>query len=373
VIQSCLDMMELKLPQDSPLRRLAQNAQSAVQRGAALTQRMLAFARKQELRVAPVDIVSLVANMTELLRRSLGPQINIRTMFPAALNAVKTDANQLELALMNLAVNARDAMPTGGKLTIEVRTVQRDREDLGRRGIRPKGSYTMLAVTDAGSGMDAETQAHIFEPFFTTKESGKGTGLGLATVYGIVQQHGGWIDVYSEVGHGTTFRIYLPAEEGAAVDPSPAAGASFPRRTATILLVEDQAAIRMLAEDVLVEGGHRVISAASGRAALELVEKHQGPIDLLITDVVMPEMSGPDLADQLSRSRNEMIVLYISGYTDHALLHRRVIEQGTAFLQKPFLPESLLIKVDELLRAQTNADGAAAGTECQEAAPDSIS
>jgi len=223
-------------------------------------------------------------------------------------------------------------------------------EDFGSHAIRPAGPYAQLVVTDTGSGMDAETQAHMFEPFFTTKESTRGTGLGLATVYGIVKSHGGWIDVYSEPGHGTTFRIYSPMARSAEADAAPAASSEVcPRkRTATILLVEDQAAIRMLAEDVLLEAGHEVLSAPHGRAALQMAETHRGEIDLLITDVVMPELSGPELAEQMTRLRPDLRVLYISGYTDHALLHRGAIEEGTAFLQKPFLPAALLDKVESL-------------------------
>ncbi|HTS49715.1 MAG TPA: response regulator, partial [Bryobacteraceae bacterium] len=260
--------------------------------------------------------------------------------------------------LMNLAVNARDAMPTGGKLTIETRTVAREREDLGRRGIRPAGLYAIMAVSDTGEGMDAETEAHLFEPFFTTKEPGRGTGLGLATVFGIVTQHGGWIDVYTELNHGTTFSIYLPRAASAQAELPDSSKEIVPTRPATILLVEDQAAIRLLAEDVLSDAGHRVLTAANGRAAFELAQKHSDPIDLLITDVVMPEMSGPDLADQLLRFRPGLIILFISGYTDHALLHRGAVEQGTAFLQKPFLPETLMAKVNELLRENATVRGA---------------
>jgi CheY-like chemotaxis protein len=254
---------------------------------------------------------------------------------------------------MNLAVNARDAMPSGGKLTFETHLVSRDQNDLGRRSIRPSGRYVLLAVTDTGSGMDSETQAHIFEPFFTTKKTGKGTGLGLSTTYGIVEQHGGWIEVYSEPAHGTTFKIYLPASETRPEETQPAVGQCRTRRIGTILIVEDQAAIRLLAEDVLLENGHKVLSAPNGRVALLLAAKYEQEIDLLITDVVMPEMNGPEAAKHLTDLRPRMKVLYLSGYTDHALLHQCVIEQGTSFLQKPFLPEALLAKVDELLRSDS--------------------
>jgi two-component system, cell cycle sensor histidine kinase and response regulator CckA len=265
---------------------------------------------------------------------------------------VTADAGQFNQVLMNLAVNAHDAMPNGGRLSIETCAVQREREDVGRHGVRPAGRYAMIAVSDTGSGMSVETLSHIFEPFFTTKDLSKGTGLGLATVYGIVQQHGGWVDVVSELGHGASFQIYFPAASGASAVPPLAIVEPAPKRTGTILLVEDQAAIRMLLEDVLSEAGHRVLAAADGRAALELAQQYSGVVDLLITDVVMPEMSGLDLASQIVPLRPGVIVLYMSGYTDHALLQRGAIEQGMAFLQKPFLPESLLSKIDELLSSR---------------------
>lgn len=334
---------------DGPLRRSAGEILRAGERAAALTGQLLAFSRKQVTHLRILDLNAQILEIRDMLERLIGEDIDLAVVLDKSLSPVKADAGHFAQVLMNLAVNARDAMPKGGKLTIETHNVYREREDLGHRGIRPAGHFSQLVVTDTGCGMDQETQAHLFEPFFTTKEAGKGTGLGLATVHGIVQQHGGWIDVYSEPGHGATFRIYLPSAEGNPLEDFPTAAQSFPRKTATILLVEDQAAIRIASEDVLAEAGHHVLSAANGRAALELLEKDARSIDLLITDVVMPEMSGPELAEQLNRTRPGLIVLYVSGYSDHALFHRGVIEQGTAFLPKPFLPQSLLAKVDEML------------------------
>jgi len=347
-----------RLAPGDPLRITVKEILSAGERAASLTGQLLAFSRKQVTQPRILDLNVFVAETKDLLERLTGEDIDLAVVADSEACFVNVDTGQLTQILMNLAVNARDAMPTGGRLTIETRTVVRAREDLGRRGIRPAGRYALLAVSDTGTGMDAQTEAHIFEPFFTTKEAGKGTGLGLATVFGIVTQHGGWIDVYTEPGHGTNFSIYLPRADAAQVEAPDARREFGPARPATILLVEDQAAIRMLAEDVLAEAGHRVLSAANGRAALQLAQKHPDAIDLLITDVVMPEMSGPDLADQLLKSRPGLIVLFISGYTDHALLHRGAIEQGTAFLQKPFLPEALMAKVNELLRENASVRGA---------------
>jgi CheY-like chemotaxis protein len=253
---------------------------------------------------------------------------------------------------MNLAVNARDAMPAGGRLTIETHSALREREDLGRRNVRPAGRYTQLIVTDNGTGMNADTQNRIFEPFFTTKEVDKGTGLGLSTVYWIVVQHKGWIDLYSEPGHGTMFRIHFPEAKALVQIAPPAVAEAGAPGTATILLVEDQEGLRLLAEEVLTSAGYTVLSAPNGRAALKVVEEHLNNIDLLITGVVMSEMNGPELADRLSRLRPNLMVLFVSGYSGDALLHRGALENGTAFLQEPFLPGALRTKVAELLGKQ---------------------
>lgn len=353
VILGYTTVVHAKLENGDPLRRMVAEARRAGEQAALLTGQLLAFSRKQAIQRESLDINQAVRGLADMLQRLLGEDIDLSIALDDALFPVTADAGQFNQVLMNLAVNAHDAMPNGGRLSIETRAVQLVREDIGRRGVRPAGRYAMLAVTDTGSGMSAETLSHIFEPFFTTKDPSKGTGLGLATVYGIVQQNGGWIDVASELGHGASFQIYLPA---ASVGPPGAAPAIVQpaaiRRTGTILLVEDQAAIRMLLEDVLSEAGHRVLAAPDGRAALELAAEYTGAVDLLITDVVMPIMSGPNLASQMTGLRPSVIVLYMSGYTDHALLQRGVMEQGAAFLQKPFLPESLLSKIDELLSAR---------------------
>src|SRR5579871_1409688 len=346
VILGYATTLKNRLPPQDPLHNTVAEILRSGEQAASLTAQLLTFSRRQVIQPKILDLNSSIAESSDMLRRLIGEDVDLFIGLAPEPCRIKADTGQLTQILINLAANARDAMPAGGKLTIETHAVVREREDLGRRGTRPAGRYALLAVTDTGTGMDAETTAHLFEPFFTTKESGKGTGLGLATVYGIVTQHGGWIDVYSEPNHGATFKIYFPLSEEQPIEsPEP------PKKSAvhkgTILLVEDQAAIRLLAEDVLAEAGHRVLAATNGRAALELLAATNPQIDLLITDVVMPEMSGPALAEHLTRTRPEITVLYISGYTDHALLHRGTLEKGTAFLQKPFLPEVLIATVNE--------------------------
>ena len=346
-----------------PLRAKVMEIQRAAEQAALLTGQLLAFSRKQARQERIVDMNEVVSGVRDLLLRLLGEDIDLALVPHPSACMVKADAGQLTQVLMNLAVNARDAMPNGGKLTIETHAVTRDREDAGRHGIRPAGHYAMLVVSDNGTGIDSQTQAYMFEPFFTTKEAGKGTGLGLSIVYGVVKQHGGWVDVYSEIGEGSTFRIYLPSIGASQEEPVAAVAERVVNRTGTILLVEDQAPVRMLAEDVLLEAGHRVLSAANGVEAAKIADKFRDTIDLLITDVVMPEMSGPELVNRLSRMRPGMGVLYVSGYTDHTLLHRGVIEAGTAFLPKPFSPEALVARVGELLSMHEESARAAGAAD----------
>jgi CheY-like chemotaxis protein len=332
----------------------------AGEQAALLTGQLLAFSRKQVRQPRVLDLSELVQDMKEMLRSIIGEDIVLDVVSDTLHCLVEADAGQLTQVLLNLAANARDALPTGGKLTIETRTVQRAREEVGSHGTRLAGRYTLLAVTDNGTGMDAEIQKHIFEPFFTSKDPGKGTGLGLSIVYGIVEQHGGWIDVYSEPSHGASFRIYLPEAATGVATTVETRSVSTTKRIGTILLVEDQAIVRMLEEDTLAADGHQVLSAGSGLAALKLAEGYHAKIDLLITDVVMPEMSGPDVAARLTQVRPGLIVLYTSGYSDHALLRGGVFEAGTAFLQKPFLPQALIDKVQELLGVEPSPAATAA-------------
>ena len=284
-----------------------------------------------------------------MLRRLIGDDIDLAVVGDPELGQVRVDPGQIEQVILNLAVNARDAMPKGGKLTIETSNVELD-EAYARRhtGARP-GRYVMLAVSDTGCGMDAETQQHIFEPFFTTKEQGKGTGLGLATVYGVVKQCAGSIWVYSEVDQGTTFKIYLPRLDeqigvSAASAPLPAPGCE------TILLVEDEPALRRITQELLQASHYKVLTAANGAEAIATSRRHKGSVDLLLTDVVMPGMSGRELAKELLSDRPQMGVLYMSGYTDNAIVHHGVLDVGMLLLSKPFTGEELTRKVREALR-----------------------
>jgi CheY-like chemotaxis protein len=269
------------------------------------------------------------------------------------LGMVKADPGQIEQVIMNLAVNARDAMPDGGKLTIETTNVVLGEEYTREHLPVPAGSYALLSVSDTGTGMDEATKARLFEPFFTTKDQGKGTGLGLATVYGIVKQSGGFIWVYSELGQGTTFKVYLPRVDEAVSESAAPAPPQSLHGSETVLIAEDAAPVRSVAREVLRRHGYRVLAAADGPSALELAAAHPGPIDLLITDVIMPEMSGRQLADRLRDLRTTLRVLFVSGYTDDAIVRHGILEPGIAFLQKPFSPESLARKVREVLDAAT--------------------
>ena len=336
-----------------PEREEVEEIRKAAVRAADLTRQLLAFSRQQVIAPTVLNPNGVVANMDKLLRRLLGEDVELRTVLAPDLAAVKADPSQLEQIVLNLAVNARDAMPNGGKLTIETQNVELDQEYVRGHLWAQPGPYVMLAVSDTGVGMDAATQSRIFEPFFTTKEQGKGTGLGLATTYGIVKQSGGWIWVYSEPGHGTSFKIYLPrvAEAAAPAAPSPVPPLSV-RGSETVLLVEDDEMIRKLVQKVLKANGYAVLVAASGRDAERVAEQHEGPIDLLMTDVVMPGLSGREVARRLSAARTGIRVLYLSGYTDDAIVHHGVLDPGVAFLQKPFTPAVLGRKVREVLDAK---------------------
>jgi signal transduction histidine kinase/CheY-like chemotaxis protein len=333
-----------------PLRADLAEIGKAAERAAFLTRQLLAFSRKQVLQPQVLDLNKIVGGMEEMLRRLLGEDIALAVVLCEGLGKVLADPGQVEQVVMNLAVNARDAMPDGGKLTIETACVELDEAHSTQHvGTRP-GPYVMLSVSDSGCGMDERTRTRLFEPFFTTKQTGRGTGLGLATVYGIVKQSGGSICVYSEPGQGTTFKVYLPRELSAKETAGRAPQATTRAAGAeTILMVEDEEAVRELAKRILGGAGYRVLTAANGGEALLMCERQPGPIHLMLTDVVMPQMNGKELADRLAKLWPDLRVLYMSGYTDDAIVHRGVLDHGTHFIGKPFNAAELTRMVRQVL------------------------
>jgi PAS domain S-box-containing protein len=350
VIMGRADLVLSRLRGKDRLRRHLQLILSAADSAASLTRHLLAFSRRQVLQPTVIDLNTVVVNVSTMLRWLIGEDIQVTIVLAPVLGRVKADAGQLEQVLLNLAVNARDAMPQGGQLRIETANVKLDEADVRDRfGIRA-GRYVRLTVCDTGCGMDADTQAHIFEPFFTTKGPGKGTGLGLSTVYGIIIQSGGHIEVHSAPGRGTTFTIDLTRIEDSTAAHEPLhPQISPPRGTETILLAEDEAPVRGLAREVLQMLGYTVLEAASGEEALERCQQHAGPMHLLVTDVVMPGMSGPELAARLAPMSSALKVLYLTGYTDDAIVQHGVLEPGTLLLHKPFTPDALAHRVREVL------------------------
>ncbi|HKE23113.1 MAG TPA: response regulator [Bryobacteraceae bacterium] len=346
-----LSAADLKESQRTALQQIRRSAE----RGGALTHQLLAFSRRQPLEARTLHINSLVMQLERMLRRLIGEDIELVTICAAGEDTVEADGGQLEQVIMNVAVNARDAMPDGGKLTIETGTVHLDESFTARQlGVAP-GRYVTLSVADTGIGMDEETLSHVFEPFFTTKGAGRGTGLGLATAYGIVRQSGGAIRISSELGRGTVASIYLPIAESKAHQPAEELPApEGATGVETILLVEDETRVRKLIMDVLQSRGYKLLEATRGEEALRLVRLHCHEIDLALVDVVMPEMSGPDLVRQIAPICPRMRVLYMSGYTDEAILHHGIAESSAAFLQKPFLPDVLARRVREVLDGKAN-------------------
>ncbi len=322
-------------------------------RAASLTRQLLAFSRRQVLTPQVLDLNAVVANLEKMLRRLIGEDVQLSTLLDPALGQIKADPGQIEQVLMNLAVNARDAMPSGGHLTLETRNVELDEEYARKHPTVKPGPHVMVGVSDTGMGMTPETQARLFEPFFTTKELGKGTGLGLATVYGIVKQSGGSIWVYSELGHGTVFKIYFPlVGERAEGSELPTTAKDSAAGTETILMVEDEEGVRSLVRLALVAGGYNVLETDSAEKALAVCANHPGPIHLLLTDVIMPEMSGPEVASKVAALRPGIRVLYMSGYTDDAVLHHGIVSQDMSFIQKPFSPLALRKKIREVLEGK---------------------
>jgi hypothetical protein len=350
VIKGHTELLLNALPPSDQISRKIEHIDRAADRATALTRQLLAFSRMQVLQPRAMNLNSIVEGIGNLLPRLIGEDIELVIRPSASLGTIRADASQMEQILMNLAVNARDAMPGGGKLVIETSNAELDKAYSASHPIVKPGHYVLLAVSDSGTGMDAATQAHIFEPFFTTKEQGKGTGLGLATVYGVVKQSGGFIWVYSEVGKGTCFKIYLPrvdqlAETPEALQPL----AEIPRGTETVLLSEDEQDVREVAREFLESGGYTVLEAPSGEEALQLSAKHQGKIALLITDMVMPGIRGQELAARLQRERHDLRVLYMSGYSEHSAADESQTENPVRMLTKPFSRGALLRTVRELL------------------------
>ena len=347
------EILEERIPQTDPLRSSVDQVLKAGRRAASLTRQLLAFSRQQVLEPKVLRLNAVVADMEKMLRRMIGEDVDLAISLEKNLGAIRADQGQIEQVVMNLAVNSRDAMPDGGKLVIETINFEIDRAFASRYAypVLP-GKYVLLTVSDSGTGMDAATQQRIFEPFFTTKEKGKGTGLGLSTVYGVVKQSGGYIDVFSSPGKGTTFNIYLPRIDGDAVseeqDNTPSTAT---RGTETILLVEDEDMLRSLTRNLLEMNGYTVLEAMNGAAALELAARTPGEIHLLLTDVVMPGINGRMLADELKTQRPQLHTMFISGYTGQRVGEKAILEPGSVFLQKPFTREQLALKVREALEA----------------------
>jgi nitrogen-specific signal transduction histidine kinase/CheY-like chemotaxis protein len=352
VITSYTQLVLQDLQSDDARRADLDEVQKAAVSASGLTRQLLAFSRQQVLEPRVLDVNEVVSAASKMLKRLIGEDVELVTVLGDPLGAVRVDAGQIEQVLVNLAVNARDAMPDGGKLTIETKDVELEAEGTQPHRSMPAGSYVMLAMSDTGIGMTPEVREHVFEPFFTTKATGKGTGLGLATVYGIVKQSNGFISCYSEVGHGTSFTIYLPCVRDAQAVPDTAVEAGSYRGDETILIAEDAASVREVARQVLVRQGYHVLLAQDGHSALELARTHTGPIHLLLTDVIMPEMSGRQVADRLLQARADVKVLFFSGYTDDAIIRHGMLEPGLNYLQKPFTPESLARKVRQVLDAK---------------------
>lgn len=353
VIIGYADLMAMELKKEDPLRSNVDQIRKAGTRAADLTRQLLAFSRKQVMQPRVLDLNQVIGESSKMLQRLIGEDIELALFLDPALGKVKVDPGQLTQVILNLAINARDAMPTGGKLTIETTNVTLDEAYAETHVYATPGSYVLLSISDTGCGMSEEVLSHIFEPFFTTKDRGKGTGLGLSTVYGIIKQSGGNIEVSSELKNGTTFDIYLPQVE-APVEAAEQQLASNQRvRSETILVVEDDEMVRSLASHMLRKRGYRVLEASNGGEALLICEEHSGPIHLLLTDVIMPHLSGRALAHKLASMRPDMKVLYMSGYTDNIILPHGMMEAKIAFIQKPFTPEELLHKLEHTLDSPT--------------------
>ncbi|OGP83386.1 MAG: hypothetical protein A2Y95_00340 [Deltaproteobacteria bacterium RBG_13_65_10] len=350
IILSYAEMAVERSAMDPEERQDLEEIKKAATRAANLTRQLLAFSRKQVLDPKVLDLNAVLKDLEKMLPRLIGEDVDFQLILAPDLGRIKADPSQIENVIMNLAVNARDAMQYGGTLTIETGNTEIDEEYARFHPFVPPGRYVMITVTDTGVGMDAEVRSHIFEPFFTTKEAGKGTGLGLATVYGVVKQSGGYIWVYSEAGKGASFKILLPCVDESAVEVKLGSEREeSPRGSETILLVEDESSLRKLVSQLLRTWGYTVLEASHGEEAINMARIHPGAIDLLLTDVVMPAMSGRELAKLLVPLREGIKILYMSGYTDDTILQHGVLDPGSALLQKPFTQETLSRKVYEAL------------------------
>ncbi len=350
IINGYSELLLKRLPVDDPTRRLLSEINAAGERSAALTRQLLAFSRRQVIVLQPLNLNSVIIDLEKMLHRIIGEDVQLVTSLDAGLGTVQSDPGQIEQVIMNLAVNARDAMPQGGRLTIETANVELDETyTLAHTEFSP-GSYILLAVSDTGSGITEEVKQHIFEPFFTTKGINKGTGLGLAVVHGVVKQSGGHIKVHSELGIGTTFKVYLPRVE---LTPEPGksevSSQPTPLGTETILLVEDAPAVRTLIRHILTDQGYTILEAADGIEGLRVAEEYKDPIHLLVTDVVMPGMGGRQMAEQFQPLHPEAKVLYLSGYMDDAVVRHGILQEEVQFLHKPFKPSALIFKIRLIL------------------------
>ncbi len=352
VITGYGDLLQRDIGPRHPSFGRVEEIRKAAERAAALTRQLLAFSRKQVLEPRVLDLNAIVSDIEKMLHRIIGEDVQLITVFGESLGRVEADPGQMEQVIVNLAVNARDAMPRGGKLIIETRNVDLDEAYARRRPDARSGPHVMLAISDTGHGMSAETLSHMFEPFFTTKEKGKGTGLGLAMVYGIVRQSGGHVTAYSELGRGTTFKVYLPRFEAQEETvPDAKATGPPPSGTETILLIEDEASLRLMIREILASAGFEVLEGPTPEEGMAAARDHPGPIHMVLTDVVLPRMSGRQVAEALQSSRPEARVLFMSGYTDDAISHHGILDAGVHFLQKPFTTDALLRKVREVLDA----------------------
>jgi PAS domain S-box-containing protein len=350
VITGYSDMILKKMPADDPLRRSIEAVRDAGDRASTLTGQLLAFSRKQVLQPKVHNLNDVVTGLEKMLRRIIRESVDFRVVLDPELGNIRADPGKIEQVIMNLAINASDAVPNVGRLTIETKNVYLDEDYVSQHIEISPGPFVRLSVTDTGEGMDEQTQRRIFDPFFTTKEMGKGTGLGLSTVHGIVKQSGGDVTVYSEIGHGTTFKIYIPrVDEKAQASNREIDEVNDFSGTETILLVEDEESVRNLAREILTSSGYKVLEAANGAAALSICDNYSEPVHLLLTDVIMPNMSGNELKNRIFELYPGLKVLFMSGYTDDSIAHSGILDSDIAFIEKPFSPDGLARKVRDVL------------------------